>query len=553
MLLPSFLTAHRWAIVGLALVSLGGLYTLLHLESSPVSTMKTRTEPPSVRRGDDPTYAEELRTMTALLQDMRYRFDQTENQRILDRERAERALREATQQAAHQSKEEVGRLDQALREAREAADQKIRELSASSQDPTLKREIERLTEEVNTLRANPPARAGERGASDLGNRSGAARSEANRVLSPPDDVGRHGTDGPAPSVPPLAPGVLDSLRNTAGLEGLADRLSTPVGETDQGSSTSRPKRPASPTRLTTGMDHDYLTVTPYFAAGGAARSLASAHRAPVTSVSYQPKRYPFTVKVGREGASAVIPVYTIPDAATLVHNSMMTPLIGRVPFLGRLTDPFRFKLITGAENLAANGLRIPGVANAVWTGYAVGVREQSCVRAYLDTVTFVFEDGRIHTVHRGKGLGAVGSVSVSVNQNLGYLTDPWGKPCIRGQFFDNAGRYLKDRGMAAFLDELANAYANAQVTTDRSVYGLNSYMSGNTYEYAAAQGLSGTTSEIADYVRERASDAFDVVYVPPGQGVQIFVEAEIPIDYDTEGRKLQYAYDGQGDFDAPLD
>ena len=343
--------------------------------------------------------------------------------------------------------------------------------------------------------------------------------------------------------------MLDPWRGIAGWEGLADRLTGMGAEADRAQ-----QRPASPARWTPGLGGDYLTVTPYFAGQGAARSLAALNRTPVASVSYQPKRYPFTVKVERDGASAVIPVYTIPDAATLVRNATMTPLIGRVPFMGRLTDPFRFKLITGADNLAANGLRIPGVANAIWTGYAVGVREQSCVRAYLDTVTFVFEDGRIHTVHRGKGQGAVGAGSVSVNQNLGYLTDPWGKPCIRGQFFDNAGRYLKDRGMAAFLEGLANAYANAQVTTDRSAYGLNSYVSGNAYDYAAAKGLSGTTSEIATYVRERASDAFDVVYVPPGQGVQIFVEAEIPIDYDTAGRKLQYAYsDGEGDSHVPLD
>jgi len=51
----------------------------------------------------------------------------------------------------------------------------------------------------------------------------------------------------------------------------------------------------------------------------------------VTSVSYQPKRYPFTVKAERDGASAVIPVYTIPDAATLVNNSMMTPLVAASP------------------------------------------------------------------------------------------------------------------------------------------------------------------------------------------------------------------------------
>jgi len=546
--LPSFLTAHRWAIVGLALVSLGGLYTVLHLESSPVSTMKPRTEPPSVRRGDDPTYAEELRTMTALLQDMRYRFDQTENQRILDRERAERALREATQQAAQQSRDEVDRLDRALREAREAADQKISELAARRPDPGLKQDIDRLTEEVNALRAHPPARAeGKDGASGPENRTGAGHSEANRVLSPSGEAGRPRTDGPAPGTPPLAPGILDPWRGVAGWEGLADRLAGSA-EADRA-----PQRPASPARGMAGLGGDYLTVTPYVAGGGAARALASVPRTPATTVSYQPRRYPFTVKAGREGASAVIPVYTLPDAATLVHNAMMTPLIGRVPFLGRLTDPFRFKLITGADNLAANGLRIPGVANAVWTGYAVGVREQSCVRAYLDTVTFVFEDGRIHTVHRGKGQGAVGAGAVSVNQNLGYLTDPWGKPCIRGQFFDNAGRYLKDRGLAAFLDGLANAYANAQVTTDRSVYGLESYVSGNTYEYAAAKGLSGTTKEIADFVRERASDVFDVVYVPPGQGVQIFVETEIPIDYDTAGRQLQYAYGGPGDSDVPLD
>ena len=83
-----------------------------------------------------------------------------------------------------------------------------------------------------------------------------------------------------------------------------------------------------------------------------------------------------------DGASAVIPVYTLPDAATLVQNATMTPLVGRVPFRGRLRDPFRFKLITGATNLASNGHHIPGIANAVWTGYVVGVREQSCARAY---------------------------------------------------------------------------------------------------------------------------------------------------------------------------
>lgn len=546
--IPS-LSLRKLSILGLGLAGLGGLYGLVGMQTPSTSAQKTRTEPPVVRRGDDPTYADELRTMTALLQNMDYRFNQAENQRLLDREQAAREMKDATQHAANQSKQEIDRLTQALREAREAADQKIKEAAnATVQDPRLKGEIERLTRELNELRATT-ARQGAAN-SISGNSTPGMRSEANRVLLPPEEGKRAVPNDTQPGAPQLAPGVLDQLRQVPGLEGLTDRLRVTVGNETRASPTSRARRD-EPARLTTGLGGDYITVTPYVAGGGTARVLGSAPQSAANTVSYQPKRYPFTVKAEKDGVSAVIPVYTIPDAATLVNNSMMTPLVGRVPNLGRLTDPFRFKLITGAENLAANGLRIPGIANAVWTGYAVGVREQSCVRAYLDTVTFVFQDGRIHTVHRGKGNGQTGG-SVSVNDNLGYLTDPWGKPCIRGQFFDNASSYLKGRGIAAFLDGLANAYANAQVTVDRSSYGLNSYVSGNTYEYALGKGISGTTGEIANYVRERASDAFDVVYVAPGQNVQIFVETEIPIDYNTTGRKLQYAY-GQGVLHAPLD
>ena len=284
-----------------------------------------------------------------------------------------------------------------------------------------------------------------------------------------------------------------------------------------------------------------MALTPF---AGAPRTGASA----AASVSYAPKPYPFTVKAGPDGASAVIPVYTLPDAATLVQNATMTPLVGRVPFRGRLRDPFRFKLITGATNLASNGHHIPGIANAVWTGYVVGVREQSCARAYIDTVTFTFEDGRIHTVHKGKGNT---SKDASVQDNLGFLTDQWGKPCIRGQYFNNAGAYLRDRGVAAFLDGLADAYANAQLTTYNND-GLTTYVSGNTYEYAGAKGIANAAGDIAQYVAERAEDAFDVIYVPPGIQVQIFVESQIPIDYDTDGRKLHYSYLQRASHD-PLD
>ena len=57
----------------------------------------------------------------------------------------------------------------------------------------------------------------------------------------------------------------------------------------------------------------------------------------------------------------VHPVYTVPRNATLIGSTAMTALVGRVPVQGQVRDPMPFKVITGADNLAANGLTIPGV------------------------------------------------------------------------------------------------------------------------------------------------------------------------------------------------
>ena len=43
-------------------------------------------------------------------------------------------------------------------------------------------------------------------------------------------------------------------------------------------------------------------------------------RGEANAESLNPRRYPFEVKTGKAGTSALIPVYTIPDAATPVNN-----------------------------------------------------------------------------------------------------------------------------------------------------------------------------------------------------------------------------------------
>ncbi len=236
----------------------------------------------------------------------------------------------------------------------------------------------------------------------------------------------------------------------------------------------------------------------------------------------------------------VFPVYTIPPNTVLADSTLITPIIGRVPLpgtagKGNITDPFFFKVEVGAENLAANGQKIPGVAKIIASGYSTGIREQSCVRGYIDSLTFIFVDGRIVTQGESSGEGS------SNGEALGYLADPWGKPCIRGNYINNAKEYLMSRGMAAFVEAAAAGFSQSQIDTREDGDGTKqAVLSGNVWKYILGQGISGTASEVAGYVRDRTADAFDVVYVEQAQPVQIWLNKMIPIDYDSKARKISY-------------
>jgi hypothetical protein len=520
----------KLALIGLAAggVLLGG--TLLTRERAPLSAGTPHAPASPYRRGDDPTYAEELKKMTALLQDIGYQFRQAENQRMIQEEQLRTFARDAAERAQREAQQAIAKLQESLNQARAKLDQQTQMVEEHPSVRQLRAQIEQLTAEQATLRAQARAGAEDAPAEPVAADARESRPEANRVLNAPAETAldrvRRSLNAPTASDAQ----VQGSWPAWPDLEGLTGALNP----------TAPAARSGADAPAVAGLTEPYVTLTPYVAGSDGARARNPNARPTATDAQrWRIPRYPFTVKSSPAGASATIPVYTIPDAATLVDNATMTPLVGRVPIRGQVRDPFRFKLITGATNLASNGHRIPGLVNAVWTGYVLGVREQSCVRAYLDTVTFTFADGRLHTVNRGKGEAGQ---APSVKQHLGYLTDRWGKPCIRGQRFDNAGAYLKDRSVAAFLDGLAQAYAQSQVTIQQDSGVLTGYVSGDTYEYAFGQGVSGATGEIADYVRERAADAFDVVYVPSGEDVQLFIETTIPIDYATDGRKLRYDY-----------
>ena len=237
------------------------------------------------------------------------------------------------------------------------------------------------------------------------------------------------------------------------------------------------------------------------------------------------------------------PRYTINDAATLYTNTSMTALLGKVPINRKLIDPYRFKLITGGENLAASGLNLPpGIKNIVWTGYTVGNRELSCVSGYLDTVTLVFEDGTISTTTIKRN----NQRESNTRKYLGYISDEWGKPCITGELYSNANDYLKDRIALAALAAAGESVALGETSTVRNRDGdYQTILDGDVGRYVLGRSISGGLKEAVEYVRSRMRDAYDVVYVGTGRRFTVHVEDQIEFDYDPKGRKLDHGTDDE--------
>ena len=123
-----------------------------------------------------------------------------------------------------------------------------------------------------------------------------------------------------------------------------------------------------------------------------------------------------------------VKVYTVPRNATLIGSTAMTAMVGRIPIQGEVRDPMPFKVVTGTDNLAANGLTVPGIAGMIWSGTAIGDWVLSCVTGRLDSVTFVFDDGTIRTIAGDDGQAQRGGGA----QALGWISDDQGIPCISG-------------------------------------------------------------------------------------------------------------------------
>lgn len=318
-----------------------------------------------------------------------------------------------------------------------------------------------------------------------------------------------------------------------------DDLPLDQGNDSHGNDNKRRNRYSKPRNSFASSRNEYVTIRPiYSGAFEEGRSKKEQVLISEASFKYKDDSDLFDDEEGSKNGSIknekipdAIPFYTINDTATLFSNTGLTAMLGVVPRNGVVKDPYRFKVITGAENLSSNGHYIGNVKNIIWSGTLKGNAEMSCVRGNVDKVSLVFSDGTISTtVARDDGVG------------LGYISDKWGKPCISGTLISNATQYLLDRMMASGASAVAEASAATETTTLTDTSGnVVSFVSDDTSKYIGSKALSGIASDTADYIKERQANAIDIVYVPSGQELVIHVEEQIEFDYEIDGRKLNHA------------
>ncbi|CAJ5349100.1 integrating conjugative element protein, PFL_4705 family [Burkholderia pseudomallei] len=243
------------------------------------------------------------------------------------------------------------------------------------------------------------------------------------------------------------------------------------------------------------------------------------------------------------------PVYTVPANATLIGSVAMTALIGRVPVDGTVNDPYPFKVLIGPDNLTANGIDLPDVAGAVVSGSASGDWTLSCVRGQIRSITFVFRDGTIRTLPASdQGTNSDTTSNATTNSaattqgGLGWISDPYGIPCVAGERRSNAEQYL---GSQALITAAGAGAASLIPKGSDNVSYVSS--NGNTLgtvgisaNEAMGRILAGGVQQMSQWVNKLYGQAFAAIYVKPGAKVAVHIDQPLTLDYDPKGRKVNY-------------
>jgi integrating conjugative element protein (TIGR03752 family) len=163
-------------------------------------------------------------------------------------------------------------------------------------------------------------------------------------------------------------------------------------------------------------------------------------------------------------------------------------------------------------------------------------------------MTFVFNDGTIRTIpedSKGSGGRRQHNNDDTTQDGLGWISDPYGIPCVSGDRRSNAQQYLGSQALIT----AAGAGVASLIDSDG---GQISYMNGDGSIGTAGIGaneamgriLAGGVQDMSQWVNKLYGQAFAAVYVKPGAKVAVHLEEPLTIDYDPAGRRVDHRLGG---------
>ncbi|MBY3789420.1 MULTISPECIES: TIGR03752 family integrating conjugative element protein [Photobacterium] len=250
---------------------------------------------------------------------------------------------------------------------------------------------------------------------------------------------------------------------------------------------------------------------------------------------------------------------TIPQDSTLMGAVTMTALLGRVPVKGKLIDPFEFKVLVGADNLASNGIYIPNLKSMVLSGVAKGNYTGQCVSGDIVSGTYTFNDGRVQSFNASNLDQEGGNNSTSyeaagqVSQDrVGWISTDNGIPCISGKYISDAASFISLQGGLAAIGGVASGFAAAAQEVTGTGDNRNAVITDPT-KYALGTGGDAAVKSMNAWIEDIRQTAFAMVYVKPNVKISIHITKQIPIDYHSQARKVSYVKDWNTHANKTLD
>ncbi len=267
----------------------------------------------------------------------------------------------------------------------------------------------------------------------------------------------------------------------------------------------------------------------------------------------------------KEEAPKTTPFYTIPAGSDFSKVTLLSALIGEVPVEGKLMQPlFPFSaLISRGDLMTANGMQLPDeIIGMKVSGYSIGVGSFldniSCVRAYVTSALFVFDDGHFVTVGQEQMKSSAEMIN---NDSIGYLTTQYGNPCIKGQYITNAPQVLTSFMAAGGIQGAGNGLSKWQMTYQAEGGDAIATPTGQLGHFAAGGALNEGSQKITDWLEKRIQGSFDMVFVPASLKVQnqfipnqlsLHFNQTIAIDKEHLGRVLDYGQTTEKHYDNAL-